>query len=204
MDYTVRRMRKKDIPQATEIDREAFADQPCVSFHRELENRSSVYFVAEAKSDSSEDRKGQGLFSWLKRFSSSTRHNIYIGGYAGTWILLDEAHISAIAVRQRLQQRGIGELLLMSVIEYAMSLPVDVVTLEVRASNLAAQSLYRKYGFGEVGIRRHYYTDNLEDAIIMTIPSINSSSYRTFLQGSRQEYYKKRKFSSCGECTELQ
>jgi len=192
MDYTVRRMMKEDIPQATEIDREAFADQPYVSFHRELENRSSVYFVAEVNSDLSEDRKGQGLFSWLKRFSSSTRYSIYIGGYAGIWILLDEAHLSAIAVRQRLQRRGIGELLLMSIIEYAMSLPVDVVTLEVRASNLAAQSLYRKYGFGEAEIRRHYYTNNLEDAIIMTTPPINSSSYRTFLQDSRQEYYKKR------------
>jgi ribosomal-protein-alanine N-acetyltransferase len=204
MDYTIRRMRKEDIPQATEIDREAFTDQPYVSFHRELENKSSVYFVAEINGEFSEDRRKKGLLSRLKRSSSGSRCSIYIGGYAGIWILVDEAHISAIAVRQKLRQRGIGELLLMSVIEYAMGLPVDVVTLEVRASNLAAQSLYRKYGFGEVGIRRHYYTDNLEDALIMTTPPINSSSYRTFFQGLKQEYYKKRKLSSSRECTELQ
>jgi ribosomal-protein-alanine N-acetyltransferase len=75
-----------------------------------------------------------------------------------------------------------------------MNLPVDIVTLEVRTSNIAAQSLYRKYGFGEAGIRRAYYTDNLEDAVIMTTPPINSSSYQTFFHDLRREYCKRKRY----------
>ena len=80
----------------------------------------------------------------------------YIVGFAGIWVLADEAHITNIAVRQRYQLRGIGELLLISIIDLAKELKASIMTLEVRTSNIAAQNLYSKYGFTQVGIRRDY------------------------------------------------
>jgi ribosomal-protein-alanine N-acetyltransferase len=99
-------------------------------------------------------------------------------GFAGLWFMADEAHLANIAVRERYREKGVGERLLISVIELAIKQNARFITLEVRASNKAAQALYRKYGFAEVGTRREYYTDNKEDAILMTADSITSSSFQ--------------------------
>ena len=97
-------------------------------------------------------------------------------GYAGLWLLIDEAHISTIAVAPEWRGRGLGELLLASLLERAISIGADVATLEVRASNLVAQNLYRKYRFTVVGVRKGYYTDNFEDALVMTTPPCAASN----------------------------
>jgi ribosomal-protein-alanine N-acetyltransferase len=106
--------------------------------------------------------------------------------------MTDEAHITGIAVRESLRGKGLGELLLMASIELAMRRQSRVVTLEVRASNHVAQSLYTKYGFSQVGLRKGYYSDNHEDAYIMTTGPISSPAYNEQLH-SLEETYKIRR-----------
>jgi len=88
-------------------------------------------------------------------------------GYAGMWIILDEAHLTNIAVHPGFRRCGIGELLLDTLIKEAVNLGAARMTLEVRISNIPAQRLYEKKGFVRSGIRRGYYTDTQEDALIM-------------------------------------
>ncbi|MFN2223834.1 MAG: ribosomal protein S18-alanine N-acetyltransferase, partial [Candidatus Promineifilaceae bacterium] len=78
-------------------------------------------------------------------------------GYAGTWLLVDELHVSTIAVSRDWQGKGLGELLLLNMLTKAYEMPVTMATLEVRRGNQVAQSLYRKYRFEVVGERRRYY-----------------------------------------------
>lgn len=102
-------------------------------------------------------------------------------GYTGFWLIVDEAHISTIAVDPIWQRLGLGELLLLELMEEAIQRNAILMTLEVRVSNKAAQALYEKYAFQYVGRRKNYYSDNKEDAHIMTVKEINSESYRDFL-----------------------
>ena len=89
-------------------------------------------------------------------------------GYIGYWLMGDEVHISTIATHPDWRGKGLGELLLLHLLTRAYSLPVTLVTLEVRQNNMVAQALYEKYQFKQVGKRRRYYRDTGEDAIIMT------------------------------------
>ncbi|BAH05732.1 ribosomal protein S18-alanine N-acetyltransferase [Clostridium kluyveri] len=91
----------------------------------------------------------------------------FIIGYAGMWLILDEGHITTVAVHPKYRGIGAGNLLLESLIEICKIESMNSMTLEVRKSNIVAQNLYKKYGFIESGIRREYYGDNKEDAIIM-------------------------------------
>ena len=88
-------------------------------------------------------------------------------GYAGMWLILDEGHITNIAVHPEHRGIGTGNLLLEALIEMCRIESITSLTLEVRKSNLVAQNLYKKYGFLEQGIRKGYYGDNKEDAVIM-------------------------------------
>jgi ribosomal-protein-alanine N-acetyltransferase len=88
-------------------------------------------------------------------------------GYAGMWLILDEGHITNIAVHPEYRGIGSGNLLLEALIEICRTESITSLTLEVRKSNLVAQNLYKKYGFSEQGIRKGYYGDNKEDAVIM-------------------------------------
>ncbi len=90
-------------------------------------------------------------------------------GYCGMWIIMDEAHITNIAVLPEYRGRKLGEALMNQVKTNARTLGAKRMTLEVRVSNKIAQSLYRKHGFVEGGIRKNYYTDNQEDAIVMWV-----------------------------------
>jgi ribosomal-protein-alanine N-acetyltransferase len=113
-----------------------------------------------------------------KAFMSELRDNKYayylvacidgrIIGYAGMWRLFSEAHITNIAVHPDFRRRGVGELLLFALMDQARRFGMTSMTLEVRPSNSAALSLYRKHGFVQRGVRRRYYSDNQEDALIM-------------------------------------
>lgn len=88
-------------------------------------------------------------------------------GYAGMWLILDEGHITNIAVHPEYRGIGAGNRLLEGLIEICRMELINSLTLEVRKSNIVAQNLYKKYGFVEEGIRKEYYGDNKEDAIIM-------------------------------------
>ncbi|MFS8514813.1 MAG: ribosomal protein S18-alanine N-acetyltransferase [Planifilum fulgidum] len=90
-------------------------------------------------------------------------------GYCGLWLLLDEAHITNIAIHPQFRGRGLGESLLSYVMQRAREWGAGKMTLEVRVSNTIAQRLYKKLGFEPSGIRPRYYTDNQEDAIIMWV-----------------------------------
>jgi ribosomal-protein-alanine N-acetyltransferase len=91
--------------------------------------------------------------------------------------MVDEAHISTIAVHPRWRGRGLGEMALVAMIDAAILRGAAEVTLEVRVSNEVAQSLYRKYAFAQVGRRKGYYQDNGEDALIMTTPRVDEAGF---------------------------
>ena len=88
-------------------------------------------------------------------------------GYAGAWIIIDESHITNIAVAEEARGQGIGKGVTRELMQYASNMGVQYMTLEVRKSNLVAQGLYKKLGFIELGVRKRYYEDNGEDALIM-------------------------------------
>ena len=88
-------------------------------------------------------------------------------GYAGMWLVIDEAHVTNVAIRKDLRGQGLGEKLMRALIQLAADSGMIWMTLEVRRSNAAAQGLYRKLGFVDVGWRKRYYEDNGEDALLM-------------------------------------
>lgn len=90
-------------------------------------------------------------------------------GYIGGWIVGDELHITTIAVAPEYRGKGIGNALLSNILEEARERRCKIATLEVRETNTIAQRLYRKYGFLPIGLRRGYYRDTGEDAIIMAL-----------------------------------
>ncbi|MDQ0485163.1 ribosomal protein S18-alanine N-acetyltransferase [Guptibacillus hwajinpoensis] len=92
-----------------------------------------------------------------------------IAGYCGVWVIIDEAHITNIALHPNYRGMKLGEALLKRAIDFAKSRGALKMTLEVRVSNTIAQNLYRKYGFEEGSIRKNYYTDNQEDALVMWV-----------------------------------
>lgn len=103
--------------------------------------------------------------------------------YGGFWKLYEEAHICTIASHPAYRGRGLGEWLLLHLLGLAQAVEAEIATLEVRVSNLAARRLYEQTGFVQTGMRRRYYSDNGEDALIMTTPPLASASMQERLQG---------------------
>jgi [ribosomal protein S18]-alanine N-acetyltransferase len=95
-------------------------------------------------------------------------------GFGGIWLMVDEAHITTFAIHPDWRRLRLGERLLVALLDVAVERRADEATLEVRLSNLAARRLYEKFGFRPVGIRPRYYTDNGEDALIMTTERLDS------------------------------
>lgn len=197
----VRTMREEDVEQVTAIDREAFPTMwPPANYKREMKNRLAHYLVVcddrrPLKQAEVKTRSGNGLYGAIKRLFLPGRYSAerqaptpshYIVGFVGFWVMADEAHITSIAVRESYRRQGIGELLMVSVIDMAMKLKARIVTLEVRISNEGAQRLYSRYGFSKVGIRKGYYNDNREDAAVMSTANIKSVEYRTELAGLKK------------------
>lgn len=141
----IRKMETADIGQVMVVEHDAFevpwSEQ---AFHNELSsNHFATYFVAEYR--------GQ------------------IIGYCGVWVIIDEAHVTNIAVLSSYRGKKIGEGLLRHVIGFAKLRGARSMSLEVRVSNQVAQNLYRKLGFENGGIRKNYYTNNSEDALVMWV-----------------------------------
>lgn len=107
-----------------------------------------------------------------------------ITGFAGLWLQFDQAHIVTIAVAPELRRSGHGLRLVLSLLDLAEREGMDDCTLEVRKSNDAARALYRRLGFFEVGLRKAYYLDNKEDAIIMTTEPFSSEGYRRRIEAA--------------------
>lgn len=111
----------------------------------------------------------------IEKEITSNPHALYIVAikenkvvaYAGLWVILDEGHITNIAVHPNYRKLGIASSVLSALIKESKDKGVNSITLEVRRSNLVAQNLYKKFHFTEEGFRKNYYSDTLEDAIIM-------------------------------------
>lgn len=168
--YRLRSMRLSDIYRVMEIERQAFPTPWRASaYEYEISrNRLATYLALTVEQD------GQPA---------------YLVGYAGYWLLVDEAHISTIAVDPNWRGRGLGELLLLSLLDLACSSVARLATLEVRRHNTVAQSLYTKYRFQLVGERPRYY-QNKDDALIMTAEPLDDN-YRVFLRGRRRELFER-------------
>lgn len=97
-------------------------------------------------------------------------------GYGGMWLVLDEAHLTNLAVHPDFRGRGVGRQILQELVRRAALRGAKRMTLEVRRSNLVAQKLYKEMGFVEKGVRKRYYQDNNEDAIIMWLEDIQAKA----------------------------
>ena len=173
--FKIRRVFPEDIPQMEQIDTQAFPTMtPQPDYRRELKNKLAHYIVACGEKEGKE----------------------YIAGFSGLWMLVNEGHIVNLVVREGHRRKGIGELLLMHIIKLAIDKGAQLVTLEVRDSNKTAQSLYKKYGFEVMGIRRGYYLDNREDAVIMTVEDTASDVFNKNMKKLEAEYCRKRGFST--------
>ncbi len=184
-----------DITQVADIERESFPSMwPQTAYRRELSNQIARYTVLTELRDeaapSADPSPRTGVFGTLRRIVSgepSASHE-HLLGFIGIWLMVGEAHIVTVAVRERFRRLGIGERLLITAIEQASAYDQERVTLEVRASNEAARRLYEKYGFINAGLRKRYYIDDNEDAVIMTTPEIASSGYRALFSNLRDAH----------------
>lgn len=142
-DCRIRRMTLNDIDTVASIEEATFPTPwSRDSFRQELErNVAARYLVAE--------KDGRVI------------------GYAGAWIILDESHITNIAIEESCRGHGYGRALTAALMQYLSNLGASYATLEVRRSNLRAQNLYQSLGFVQLGVRKRYYEDNREDALLM-------------------------------------
>lgn len=203
--YQLRPMHAGDIPQVMVIERQSFPSMwSQTAYRRELRNRLARYLViAEAPREvsppagqveaaSPERGAGRGFWAGVRRLLGGRPGppptDELILGFVGLWLMVGEGHIVTLAVRESHRRQGIGERLLIAALDTAIREGQEVVTLEVRSSNLAAQALYEKYGFSHAGVRRRYYADEREDAVIMTTPLLHSDEYRTLLVERRDAY----------------
>jgi len=115
-----------------------------------------------------------------------------VAAYGGMWVMVDEAHITTFAVAPAWRRRGIGERLLLAMLDLAQAVNAREATLEVRLSNLPARRLYEKYGFRPVGLRPRYYSDDNEDALIMTTEPFSSRRLQDRLSKLRVELEEER------------
>ena len=200
----VRRLGLDDIDQVIAIEKEAFSPLwVSTSFKRDINNKRANYLVACFDEESSDEEilaeiGSDNLFQddgspqpklWtrvLSRLGISSNDGFKnaddvfnIAGYISVWYQGDEAHITEIAVKETLRGRGVGELLLIGSLKAAIEHGSKVMTLEARVSNFIAHRLYQKYSFKSVGIRKAYYSDNREDAVIMTTSPIDTLEYGT-------------------------
>lgn len=186
----LRPMRADDIPAVVEIERHSFRSMwPQTVYKRELKNKLARYLVAYEPADAETpgDRPpappAAGVAGLLQRVFGNppSRPRDRILGMVGLWCMVGEGHIVTIAVHEAVRRQGIGEVLVIAILEAALDAGQDEVTLEYRASNEAARALYEKYGFSQDGVRTGYYSDNGEDAVLMTTPPLRSMPFRRLL-----------------------
>jgi [ribosomal protein S18]-alanine N-acetyltransferase len=158
---TIRRMTPADLDAVVEIDSISFSlPWPRSSFGYELNNPVSRLWVAEAE----EAGKAQ------------------VVGIICTWMIENEGHIATFAIHPDFRRRGLGNALLAFALLEAAHEGVELVYLEVRRSNEAAIQMYEKFGFAMTGIRAGYYSDNHEDALMMTLEKLEPIRIQAFLE----------------------
>jgi ribosomal-protein-alanine N-acetyltransferase len=158
---SVEPMRLEDVAAVHEIERLSFRTPwPAHAFEQELRgNRLARYVVARAGD--------------------------LVVGFAGLWLMVDDAHVTTFSVHPDWRRQGIGRQLLLSLVDLSIAIGARRMTLEVRASNQAAQALYRSFGFDVAGQRPSYYTDDGEDALVMTTPDLADAHLRAAVEAER-------------------
>ena len=209
--YVVEPMGVDQIPAVTAIEQLSFSTAwPPAAYRREIErNQLAQYLVAKRTPLAGPPRReprfrttqpgppteNAGLMARVASyfrpdppaFSATEAAELEsVVGFAGLWLMVDVAHITTIAVDPPYRGEGIGELLFVALLDHAMGVDAGEATLECRVSNYVAQRLYRKYTFRGMGIRRHYYSDDGEDALIMTSESLQSRTFRIVLEDNRR------------------
>lgn len=151
-----------DVQAVHEIERLSFRTPwPAYAFEQELRgNRLARYVVARA---------GERVV-----------------GFAGVWLMVDDAHVTTFGVHPDWRRQGIGRQLLLNLAELSSAIGARRMTLEVRVSNVAAQALYGAFGFQVVGRRPRYYTDDDEDALVMTTPDLTDARMTEIVVAERE------------------
>jgi [ribosomal protein S18]-alanine N-acetyltransferase len=205
--FVVEPMRVEHISAVSAIEKLSFPQPwPQNAYRREIvENRMAHYIVvrqlgdevdeppAREVTDARESPALLGRISRLLRPAEPARSPQLqvelrtIVGYAGIWVMTDEAHVTTIASHPNMRGKGVGELLLLALIHRSIEVGARWMTLEVRASNAVAQNLYRKYTFKEMGVRRRYYSDNGEDALVMWTDALDSEPFQSALDQNERK-----------------
>ncbi len=206
--FAIEPMRMEDVAEVVEIEKACFSTPwPASAYKRELKNLNSTRYLV-ARHYLTEPLapllpappKKNGLIARVLPFLKSEieaspeippRNGNPVVGYGGLWLMMDEAHITTLGVSPEYRGKGLGEYLLVGLIDVAMALGASWLTLEVRVSNTVAQNLYKKYTFKEAGVRRKYYTDNDEDAYIMWSDEMTKPGFREKYQSLKTELLEK-------------
>jgi ribosomal-protein-alanine N-acetyltransferase len=206
--YRLDVMRQDDVPEVGRLERRCFPNPwPASAYRRELQNPAQNYYVvlrdtralptsangtAPTRNDEL-DASQRGLprrsllpIGRTRRPESVEAHAGSLVGFAGMWHAFDEAHVTTIGIDPHYRGRGLGELLFLCMVDAAIARGTNWLTLEVRVSNVPAQTLYRKYGFTVHGTRKRYYSDNNEDALIMWSRALNETDVRAQIEHRRQ------------------
>jgi ribosomal-protein-alanine N-acetyltransferase len=165
MSYQIRQMLEKDISDIMTIEAVSFGTHHWTreSFKSELRNKTGNYYIVK-----------------------DVEINKVVG-YGGFWLIMDEAHVTTIAIHPNYRRKHLGELLLQQLIDRCTEKQAKWITLEVRVSNIGAQNLYFKYGFSSLGVRRKYYQDNDEDALIMWTQDIHTPAFQNLCKKFKEE-----------------
>ena len=162
---SVEPMRGADVEAVSRIEQRSYPTPwHAHAYHTEIGNRAARYLVARMGGE--------------------------VVGYGGLWVIMDEAHITTLAVVPEQRGKKIGERLLQALLDEAYLMGASRATLEVRERNVVAQCLYRKYGFRDAAIRKNYYSDNNENALVMWVDDIHTTRYRQHLRELREEIYR--------------
>ena len=186
-----------DLPQIAEIEAQSFPSAwPSSAYKKELERSNLARYLVAVRRDPPQPPERGGLGRVLSNLrglfaGEPEAPPEYIAGFIGVWFMVDETHIVTVAVRASERRKGVGELLLLAAYDLSRERGLHVLTLECRVSNTAALALYEKYGFQRLGIRKRYYTDNNEDAVIMTTPSTEDPAYAAHVEALRRAHYER-------------
>ena len=163
-EIKIEELRLSDLDDLMEIEATAYGDHHWSrdSFASELNNKLAKYYVAKNNSDK-------------------------LVAYLGVWNIIDETHITTIAVHQDYRRKKIGEALIAKMLEDCYNNFIKYITLEVRESNIPAINLYQKYGFKSLGTRKGYYQDNGEDALIMWTENIFSDTFKGIFSKNKKD-----------------
>jgi ribosomal-protein-alanine N-acetyltransferase len=174
----IERMKLDDLSQVRRIEKASFpVPWPRDSYRREiLDNRRACYLAARWLDAEPLPEPPPRPFPFNLLPTSDKPANDLVA-FAGLWFMIDEAHITTIAVDPLCRGRGIGEVLFIELVKLSQLRGAERMTLEVRVSNRVAQNLYRKYGFTDHGVRPRYYSDDFEDALIMWSEPLDGADF---------------------------